>query len=274
MPNYGTTTITVTGPEQDRAALRIALGATAYGEFDFSLMDAAPDLWCGNGLLRNADLVEEGNALRLRICMAYDADCLLLAGSLSRRYLGLHFEGWFDCEGTWPEFTAAAYSGGTEIYHVRFATLLIASLVLGAARPHSYWAIAFYQRTPEHDLAAAAVISDRLEPFLRLPAVIAGWRRSNNDPSDTVYLLPDADDAGHLVLAFDTVQEEASLLRNVNNAGGYSSLERVSLDQVRTRWPELVGEVDRLVLETAANRMSHPDWRNAFADPPDSEVAF
>ena len=274
MPNYGTTTITVTGPEQDRAALRAALAATAYDELDFSLMNAAPDLWCGDGLLRNADLVEEENALRLRICMAYDADCLLLAGSLSRRYPGLHFEGWFDCEGTWPEFTAAAYSGGTEIYHVRFATPFIATLVLDPARPHRYWAIAFYQRTPEHDLAAAAVISDRLQPFLRRPAVVAGWRRSDNNPGDTVYLMPDADDAGHLVLAFDTAQETASLLRNVNNAGGYSTLERLSLDQVRTRWPELVGEVDRLVLETAANRMSQPDWRNAFADPEDLEIPF
>lgn len=261
MPNYGTTSITVTGPQADREALHAALAATAYNGLAFGLQKAAPDIWRADGLLRNADLAETDDALQLTVCMAYDADCLPLARSLVQRYPTLRFEAWFDCEGTWPEFTAAAHVDGVEIYHARFETAFLASLILDPATPRCCWAIAFYQRTPERDLAAATFLSSRLDPFVCKPDVVAGWRRSDDEPANPVYLMPDADEAGHLVLAINTIQGTATLLRDVNESGGYQSTEQLSFDQLRTRLPELAPEIDRLVLETASDRARHLAWQ-------------
>ncbi len=98
MPKYGTTSIDVTGPGQDRKALHDALIATAYGTLAFSLVGMAPEIWCSDDLLRNAEIDQAGAALRLYLCMAYDYDCLELAESLSHRCPALHFDAWFDCE--------------------------------------------------------------------------------------------------------------------------------------------------------------------------------
>ena len=257
MPNYGSTSINVTGPEPDRQALRDALAATASGTLAFSLVHMAPEVWRGDGLLRNAEITQAGDVLQLYLCMAYDMDCLALAESLSHRYPTLHFDGWFDCEGSWPEFTVSAYAGGVEIYHALFEATSIASVITEPYKPNHYHAILFYLRTPERMLAAAAMLKDRLEVFVRRPAVVAEWRRSDDSPASTVYFLPDADEAGHLVLALDMHQSSAILLRDVDASGGYRDAETLPLGEVRVRFPELIDELDRLGLTVTVERN---DW--------------
>ena len=259
--NYGTTSITITGPQEDRAALRIVLAATADARLGFSLAGVAPDVWRADGLLRNADMVEADDSLRLDVCMAYDHDCLPLAASLSQRFPTLRFEAWFDCEGTWPNFTATVHDAGAEICHAWFETMHLASLATDPADPRCMWAIAFWQRTPERDRAASIFLEDRMDPFVRRPDAVAGWRRSDDDAISAVYLLPDADAAGHLVLALDTVEATGTLLRGVDGCGGYQSAERMSLDDLRSRLPELAVEIGRLVTDTAADRVSYHAWQ-------------
>ena len=276
MSSWGTTSITVTGPQTDRAALHAALVATATGTFAFSLVRAAPEIWCGDGLLRIAEMAETEDTLLLKMCMAYDGDCLPLAESLAQRYPALRFEAWFDCEGTWPEFTVSVHEKGVEVCHAWFETTHLASLVINPAEPRNCSAVVFYEQTPGRDLAAASCLGDCLDLFCRRPDLVAGWRRSDDGAASLVYLMPDADEAGHLVLALDVVQGSASLLRNVNQFGGYSVSEQLSLDQVRTRMPELGTEIDRALLGTAADRMQHMAWQmqQAGSSTDDHEIPF
>ena len=127
MPNYGATTFTITGPEERRAALRAALIDTAYGRLAFSLRGIAPDVWVGDGLLRDAEVEEKDGCLRLHVCMAYDGDYLRLAASLSRRDPGLRVQVWFQCEGTWPDFTVSVHANGTVLSALVPVTDLVAA---------------------------------------------------------------------------------------------------------------------------------------------------
>lgn len=202
-----------------------------------------------------------GTIRNLKVCVVYDRKCLSLAGSLGQCNPALRVENWFDCERNWPNFTIAVRHGGAEIYYVSFETTHLASLIIDTAKPRCSSAIHFYLRTPERDLAASSYLGDCLALFLRRPDLVAGWRRSDDSAASTVYLLPDADKAGHLVLALHMIQGSASLLRNVNRHGGYTSIEQMSLDQMRLQFPELAAEVDRLVLQTITDRMEHLAWQ-------------
>ena len=129
----------------------------------------------------------------------------------------LRFEAWFDCEGTWPDFTVTLHDLGAEICQAWFEIAHLASLVTDPAEPLSHSAVAFYQQTPERDLAASSHLGDCLDLFVHGPDAVAGWRRSDDDPNSTVYLLPDADEAGHLVLVLvlDLNEPAATLLHSV-----------------------------------------------------------
>lgn len=275
MSNWGTTSITVTGPQTGRAALHAALAATAAGKLAFSLAGAAPDVWHADGLLRSADMAETDVSLHLKACMAYDSDCLPPAGSLSQRYPALRFEAWFDCEGSWPQFTVALHDQGAEICHAWSEVSHLASLATDTAEPHSYSAVAFYQRTPERDLAASSHLGDCLSLLVRRPEVVAGWRRSDDDPASTVYLMPNADEAGHLVLVLDMLLTSATLLHSVNECGGYQLAESLLLAEARAQLPGLGGEIDRLVLEISASRARYLASMEAqIRGPDDGEVPF
>ena len=100
-----------------------------------------------------------------------------------------------------------------------------------------------------------------MDPFVRRPNAVAGWRRSDNDAISAVYLLLDADAAGHLVLALNTIEASGTLLRGVNSCGGYQSTERMSLDNLHSRLPKLAVEIDRLVTDMAADRASYQAWQ-------------
>lgn len=267
MANWGTTTITVTGPQADRAALCAALDETACGILAFSLARMAPDIWCGDSLVRVAEMTQADDALRLHVCRVHDGDCPELAPSLSERYSALRFETWFDCESTWPNFTIAIHEGGAEHCHALFQTTHLASLTIDPASPRHRSAVPFYQRTPERDLAADAALGDVLDVFLRRPEAVAGWRRSDDEATSLIYLMPNADKAGHLVLALDMIEASATLLRDVDRHGGYLSSETLSLDQARDRMPELAAEIDRLMRETAADRQQHQSCQ-------DEEIPF
>ena len=256
MANYGTTTITITGSEEQRAALHAALIATAYGSLAFSLRGIAPEIWTGDGLLRNAEIKEKDGCLQLYTCMAYDGDCLPLAASLSRRDPTLRIQAWFQCEGEYPNFTASAHANGSEIYEVHFEVEYSASIAVGPDRPRTYWHIPFHQRTAERDLAADDVLAGTLSTFLDQPPVIDSWRRSDDPVSSTVYLLAAGDDAGHLVLTLDAMPGSATLLRDVAPSGGYRLAETITLDAVRARLPALALELelDRVEQEVAKQR--------------------
>lgn len=215
MPNYGTTSITITGPQADRAALRAVLAATAYASLGFSLQEAAPEIWRSDGYLRHAEMTDTDKTLRLVIGMTYDCDCLLLA--------------------------------------------------------------AFYVHTPERDRAATACHENVLEVFVREPRTVAGWRKSRDDAACTVYLMPNADTAGHLVLVLDMLEGTGTLLRDLDGYGGYRSAETLLLDPLRDRAPELEAEIDRLMLLTATDRQEHLDWlakRCETSDLNDEECPF
>ncbi len=268
MSNWGTTSITITGPKADRAALHAVLATTATDKLAFSLTGAAPEIWRADGLVRIAEMTNTDDVLWLKVCMAYDGDCLPLAEALAQCHPTLRFEAWFDCEGSWPEFTVAVHEHGGEVCHAWFETTHLASLVIDPAEPRKQSAVVFYQSTPERELAAASCLGDCLILFLRRPELVAGWRKSDDDVTYAVYLNPDADEAGHLALAVDMIQGTASLLRNVSQYGGYAAVEQMSLHQARIRVPELAPDIDRALREIDADRLRQPacQTRDATAE--------
>ncbi len=241
MSSYGTTTIRVTGPAGDRAALREAVAATATDKLGFRLAAIAPDLWRADGLLCNAEIEEEEDALQLRATLVYSTDCVDLGDSLAPRFPSLRFNAWFDSEAGWPNFAVSAHEGGLRLYQAWFDTTLLAEV---EAAPGASIAIPFFERAADRDAAAGDQLGDSLRPFLNRPPAVGAWRRSDGTGADSVFLLPDGDPDGHLVLTFHPARDgEILLLRDVANHGGYRVAERLALVDAAARFPDLACEL-------------------------------
>ena len=240
--SYGTTTIRVTGPAGDRAALRNALAATATDKLGFSLAAIAPDLWRADGLLCDAEIEGDEDALQLRATLVYSNDCVDLGGSPAPRFPSLRFDAWFDSEARWPNFAVSAHEGGQRLYQAWFDTTLLAEITTA---PGASIAIPFFEWTAERDTAASDRLRDSLKPFLSRPPAVGAWRRSDGTGADSVFLLLDGDTDGHLVLAYQASRDmgEIMLLRDVATHGGYRVAEHMALTDAAARLPDLAGEV-------------------------------
>ncbi len=241
MSSYGTTTIRVTGCAGDRAALRNALAATATDKLGFTLAAIAPDLWRADGLLCDAEIEEDEDALQLRATLVYSNDRVELGDSLAPRFPSLRFDAWFDSEAGWPNFAVSAHEGWQRLYQAWFDTTLLAEV---ATAPGASIAIPFFEWTAERDAAASGRLRDSLKPFLSRPPAVGTCRRSDGTGEDSVFLLPDGDPDGHLVLAFHpTRDQEILLLRGVASHGAHRVAEHLTLADAAARFPDLAGEL-------------------------------
>lgn len=94
------------------------------------------------------------------------------------------------------------------------------------------------------DTAAVDRLRESLQPFLSRQPAVGAWRRSDGTGADSVFLLPNGDPDGHLVLAFHPARgHEILLLHNVASHGAYRVAERLALEDAAARFPDLAGKL-------------------------------
>lgn len=265
MSNVGTTTIEVSGQVNELDRLRAGLASTATATLAFDPMLFRPGEAATDHQTFSTALSDAGSPLALSVWRYHDGDAVGLAGWLAARYPRLQFRTYFACEGTWPDFVVSSHAGGQEEYLTHFPIPFCAVIHDASGIGHH---VRLYQRSPERDRAALEFSADSMQPFLDRQPCAHGWTRSDDAASGRCFMM-DAVDERRCLLVLE-LPEFGDLLHDVDRSGGYRLAERLTVDQVRSRFPELGGELDRAQEEslhvTAVSSGWLPSGNEALSD--------